>query len=256
MMMNSEYPTSEYLTIAYDYDIWYDYGKKCPVSIDISTKKNSQILINGTSGSGKSYCELSILAKLIQTQPDSEIYFADYKQEDEFAFLRNCPRYYPYKKVSEALDIVYGKLQSRQAGNDITRHPVVLCLDEYVSFILSQMGEEKKAASIAMNKMSELLMLGRSLNVKTIITCQRADAIVFPAGSRLNYGIVIILGAPIKSTYEMLLPSSEYIDEIGERQFKQGEGIALINGSQLHFIKVATIHNMSRLQELCIKGLS
>lgn len=251
MMMNSEY-----LTIAYDYDIWYDFGKKCPVSIDISPKKNSHILINGMSGSGKSYCFLSILAKLIGAKPTSEIYLADYKQEDEFAFLRSCPRYYSYKKVSEALDIVYEKLQNRQSGNDNTRHPIILAFDEYISYILYLLGEDKKEASIAMNKMSELLMLGRSLNIKTIISCQRADAVAFPTGSRLNYGVIIILGAPIKSTYEMLLPSSEYIDEIGERQFKQGEGIALINGSQLHVIKVATVNNMNRLQELCIKGLS
>lgn len=88
-----------------------------------------------------------------------------------------------------------------------------------------------------------------------MISCQRPDAVVFPAGSRLNYGVVIIVGAAIKSIYEMLIPS-EYIEKIGERKFKIGEGIVLLQGSQLHFIKVPVIRNIEKMQNICIEALN
>ena len=247
---------SEHITIGYDYDMWYDYGQKSPIRIDFSTKSNRQILCCGMSGAGKSYYTLRLIGAIVQALPNSEIYFADYKQEDDFIFLRSCPRYYPYKKVTEALEIVYNKMQNRQSGEDKSRHPVILVFDEYIAYILSLQSIDKKTASNMMNKISEILMLGRSLNVKMLISCQRPDAAAFPTGSRLNFGVIAILGNTPKSTYEMLLPSAEYIEAIGERKFRQGEGIVLLQGVDLHFIKVPTIYDMGKLQELCIKGLS
>lgn len=44
-----------------------------------------------------------------------------------------------------------------------------------------------------MRKVSEILMLGRSLGVRLVISCQRPDAAAFPSGSRLNYGVILIV---------------------------------------------------------------
>ena len=98
-------------------------------------------------------------------------------------------------------------------------------------------------------------MLGRSKAVRLWISCQRPDASAFPNGSRLNYGIIIIVGAPIRSIYEMLIPK-EYIDLIGERQFGVGEGVALLQGSQLKFIKVPMVRDTEKMQQVCIDALS
>lgn len=71
------------------------------------------------SGSGKSYLENQILAKLALAEPDGETYFADYKQDsNSFAYLRGCPRYYAYKDTLQALDIVHSRLLARQSGED------------------------------------------------------------------------------------------------------------------------------------------
>lgn len=43
----------------------------------------------------------------------SVVYLADFKQYDSFAHLRKCPRYYPYGKTIEALEIVYDILHKR-----------------------------------------------------------------------------------------------------------------------------------------------
>jgi len=204
----------------------------------------------------KSYAVNLLFAKIISAEKEAgKVYFADFKQEDEFAYLRNCPRYYPYDRTIEALEIVYDILHKRQSGEDTSRSPVTLIWDEYMANILSLQNTEKKRADEIMRKISEILMIGRSLAVRLVISCQRPDATAFPSGSRLNYGIIIILGASISSIYEMLLPK-EYIAEIGERTFERGEGVVLLQGSHLHFIKVPTVKDIEKMKQICIEALT
>ena len=146
-------------------------------------------------------------------------------------------------------------MHNRQSGEDTSRTPITLIWDEYVANVLSLINNDKKQAQGVMRKVSEILMLGRSLAIRLVISCQRPDAVVFPAGSRLNYGVIIIVGAAIKSIYEMLIPS-EYIEKIGERKFKIGEGIVLLQGSQLQFVKVPVIRNIEKMQNICIEALN
>lgn len=241
------------LLLGYDYDSWYYYGVKNPVTTDISLKTNSHILICGMSGSGKSYLTNQIFARICDK--GGKVYFADYKQDDTFSHLRNCKRYYPYNNTLQALDEVYEILHNRQSGVDLSKEPVTLIWDEYIANVLSLLSIDKKKAEIVMRKVSEILMLGRSLGVRLVCSCQRPDAAAFPTGSRLNYGVIIILGAAIKSIYEMLIPK-EYIDNIGDRKFKTGEGIVLLQGSQMHFLKVPVIKDEQQIKDLCIKGLN
>ena len=245
---------SDYITLGYDLERWQEYGAKEPIIIDITPKTNSHILICGMSGSGKSYAENSIFARLILADSDSECYFADYKQEDSFEYLRSCPRYYSYKKTIEALDIVYEKLQKRLSGEDNTRHAVVMIWDEYVANILSLQNEDKKYATSVMNKVAEILMIGRTMNIKFICSCQRADASVFPSGSRFNYGAILILGAFNRIVYEMLIP--EHMEKVKGKEFQRGEGVLLVQGSELHFIKIPTVRDENQMQAVCIKALS
>ena len=196
-----------------------------------------------------------VLKMPAETKTEGTVFFSDFKQDDCFTFLRSCPRYYPYDKTIEALEIVYETLHKRQSGEDTSRSPVTLVWDEYIANILAVQGTDKKKADNIMRKVSEILMLGRSLGVRLIISCQRPDAAAFPSGSRLNYGVILIVGAPIRSIYEMLIPK-EYIDEIGDRAFKRGEGVALLQGSELRFIKIPMIRDMEKMQKVCIDALT
>ena len=242
------------LILGYDFDKWNGYGAIETITTDISTQTNSHIILCGMSGSGKSYATNLLFAKIASIER-GEVYFADFKQDDSFSFLRNCHRYYPYNKAIEALEIVYDTLHKRQSGEDTSRTPVTLIWDEYMANILAIQGTEKKKADEVMRKVSEILMLGRSLAVRLVISCQRPDASAFPAGSRLNYGIIIIVGAPIRSIYEMLLPK-EYIDEIGDRSFKIGEGIVLLQGSDMRYIKIPMVRDEAKMQQTCIEALT
>ncbi|SDY16392.1 hypothetical protein SAMN02910264_01602 [Ruminococcaceae bacterium YAD3003] len=241
------------LMLGYDYGAWYDGGEKKPVCTDISTSTNSHTILCGMSGSGKSKSEEAIMARIAKSE--GAIFFGDFKQDDTFKYLRGCPRYYPYYQTEEALNAVYNILHRRQSGEDKSRYPITLIWDEYMANVLALLGNDKKRAESIMRKVSEILMLGRSMAVRIIISCQRPDASAFPSGSRLNYGICIVLGASIRSIYEMLLPK-EYIDAIGDRNFKAGEGVALLQGSDLRFIKMPLIKNEKQLQALCIDALT
>lgn len=241
------------LTLAYDLDRWNSYQEKLPIVINLSAGTNSHMLICGLSGSGKSYCEQIILAKLAEAEPGSEIFFADYKGDPAFQYLSNCSRYYSYNSTLEALAIVHNRLHDRQSGHDSSRHPVTLIWDEYMAQMLSLLSQDKKAATAIMGKVSEILLLGRSLSIRLVVTCQRPDAMAFPAGARLNYGVVCILGSSASSIYEMLIP--DFKDKVRGRQFHRGEGIVVLQGAECHFMKVPTIRNMERLQQHCMFAL-
>lgn len=245
------------ILLGYDYDKWYGYGVKEAIEADISTKTNSHTLLCGMSGSGKSFAMNIIFAKTcITNNMQGKVHFADFKQDDQFEYLRGCSRYYPYNKSIDALEIVYDILHKRQLGEDKSREPVTLIWDEYMANILAIQSVNKKKAEEVVRKVSEILMVGRSLGCRLLISCQRADSSpAFNNGSKLNFGIIVIVGAAIKSIYEMLLPK-EYIELIGDRQFGIGEGVVLLQGSQLHFIKVPMVRNEKQMQQICIDALT
>lgn len=243
------------LFLGYDYDSWLGYSNKESILIDISAKSNSHILLSGISGSGKSFALNLMFANLISISNEKDVfYFADFKGDDSFAHLRDCKRYFFYKDTTKALNEVYEILQARQSGEDKSRNQITLFWDEYVADLLSLISENKKNADEKMRKVSEILMLGRSLRIRLILACQRPDAVVFPVGSRLNFGIVIILGTS-KSTYEMLL-QKEFIEQVGSRVFEVGEGIALFQSSIMRFIKIPLVRDEERLKKICMEALS
>lgn len=242
------------LVLGHDLDAWSQRGERQTITVDLSPKNNSHILLCGMSGCGKSYLENALLAKLALSESNGEIHFADYKGDNAFSYLRQCPRYYTYKDTLQALEIVHTRLLARQSGADHSAHPVTLIWDEYMAQVLALQSEDKKAAASVMNRVSEILLLGRSLSVRLVMAIQRPDALAFPAGSRLNYGVVVVLGSSARSIYEMLLP--DFKDELKGRTFKRGEGVVLFQGSELRYLKVPVVGNPKRIQELCIRALS
>lgn len=242
--------------LGYDLDKWKNYGKKEPITVAISPDTNSHMLLCGMSGSGKSYAEYQLVARLIQAEQDrgGEYLFADYKMDDTFSYLKNCPRFFPYKSAFAALDAVHARLIARQSGEDTSRNPVTLIWDEYMAAMLNLISEDKKAAATAMSKVAEILQIGRSLAVRLVIACQRPDALAFPAGARLNYGVICVVGAAVRSIYEMLLP--DHMEQVKGRQFGRGEGVVLLQNSELRFIKVPAVRDESRMREICKEALS
>lgn len=194
-----------------------------------------------------------------QKEESSEYFLADFKREDEFDYLRDCKGYYSYDRTLEALEEVYTIMKNRQSGEDGSRRPCTLIWDEYCAnmlYLMTKGTEGKKQAANVMNKVSDMLQIGRSLGVRLFCTVQRPDAAVFPSGCRINFGVIIVLGAAINSIYEMLLPK-EYIAKIAERSrpFGQGEGVVLLQGSELHYVKMPRIRDFTKIHETIHKVL-
>jgi hypothetical protein len=244
------------LNLGYDLDAWKSYGGKYPITVDTSPHINSHILLCGMSGSGKSFLQEQLFCKLKLANPQGEFFFADYKQDDSFSHLRQCPLYFCYSKTLEALEAVHSRLYARMSGEDESRHPITLVWDEYMANILALINADKKRAGEVMNKVSEILLMGRSMAVRLVTSMQRPDAIAFPAGSRLNYGVVIVLGAAVNSIYEMLMP--DFMNAIKDRTFGVGEGVCLLQGSELRYIKVGRLSDSDRdaMRSVCIEALS
>lgn len=249
MMKNTE------LLLGYDYDKWYGYGDKDKITIEISSEKNSHCLCVGKSGSGKSYYTVIMCARIASIDDLSQIYFADFKLDSTYSFLKGCPRYYSYFDSMQALSNVYEIMHQRQNG-DTSRRPITLFIDEYTAFISALQNRDKKEAEKATRMLSELLMLGRTLAIRIVITTQTAYAEIFPKGSRVNFGVIVILGDyETDNNYEILLPQ-KYIAQIGERHFGLGEGVVMLQNSQLRYMKVPEITNEEKLQRVCIEALT
>lgn len=104
-----------------------------------------------------------------RANPAGEFWVGDYKGDDAFSFLRNCSRYRGYKSTLDALDAVCNLMIARMSGENTTRYPVTPLGDEYIAGILALIGEDKKPATVVMNKVSEILLWDRSINAVSII---------------------------------------------------------------------------------------
>lgn len=247
-MMNSDT-----ITLGYELDAWHAYSQKKPIRIDISDATNCHALLLGMSGSGKTLCLQSLIAKLyIASNGSAEFYLGDFKCDDSFQYLHQCPRYYSFYDTLEALETVHDRLLSRQSGEDTSRTPIYVCIDEYVGLIT---GLEKKRAEDAMKKISALLLMGRSLNLRVLIACQRPDAAVFALGSRTNFGVVVFLGGFVKSSYEMFF-QKEDIERISKRKFSIGEGTVLMQNTWISYLKIPLPRDLQKVKELCKCALS
>ena len=65
---------------------------------------------------------------------------------------------------------------------------------------------------------------------------------------------VVVLGAAIRSIYEMLMP--DHIEQVKGHQFGHGEGVALLQGSELHFIKIPVVRDYEKVTAICTKAMS
>ena len=62
-------------------------GGKTPGPLSLPLKSHCHALITGSSGSGKSNALMYLLGCLLQDSPETDVYFCDFKNSEDFAFL-------------------------------------------------------------------------------------------------------------------------------------------------------------------------
>lgn len=226
----------------YDLVVYYDTGYKLSINYDI--KSHCHYLITGASGSGKSYALLYLIAMILRENPDIIIYFCDFKNSEDFAFLEGYSHYYSGNNCYDGIMEYYEAFtNARKTRKNNVRH--ILIVDEYPAFInylqMQDKANKTKLAGDVMSAIAEILMLGRGISYGCFIVTQRADSSLFNNGCRDNFMVIIGLGRMSKEQKSMLFSG----DELPNRTYKQGEGVILADGQELQEIKFPYLENIS-----------
>lgn len=237
----------------YNKKLYYDYDMAISIKLDIST--HCHALITGSSGSGKSYALLYLVGMLLQSVSDIVIFFCDFKNSNDFHFLKNYKYYYSGNACYEGIIDYYNKFtEVRTTGNLKTRY--VLICDEYPAFINYLQTKDKqnktKYANDVLNAISEILMLGRGIGFGVWIVTQRADSNLFNNGARDNFMVIIGLGRLSREQKGMIFTG----EDIPEQIYSQGEGLLLADGHELKEVKYPQINDISDWKRHILKFIN
>lgn len=229
------------MIIGFDFNIYNDLGLKIAIKHNIAT--HCHFLITGASGSGKSYALLYIIAMILRESPNVIIYFCDFKNSDDFAFLESYCHYYAGNDCYDGIMKYYESFTNARQNRD-NQSRYILIVDEYPAFINYLQTQDKanktKLAGDIMSAIAEILMLGRGIGYGCFIVTQRADSSLFNNGSRDNFMVIIGLGRMSKEQKTMLFSG----EDMPEKVYKQGEGVVLADGHALREIKFPMLEDV------------
>ena len=241
------------MNFGFDYEIWNKAGIAVPINLDIKTYSN--ILISGSSGSGKSTALIYETLQILKE--DVILYFCDFKNSDDFIFMKGYEHFYSGNATYDGIMAYYKEFsRSREMGEKLKRH--VLIIDEYQAFITFLTSKDKtnktKTATDILNAISELLMLGRGTGngFGVWISVQRSDSNLF-SSARDNFMGTIVLGHISKEQKQMAF-SGEEIPE--DRIYQRGEGLAYFDGTGLIEVKFPKITDLSTWKKNILKFFS
>lgn len=224
-------------------------GTKVYLPIDLDAY--AHWLCVGATGKGKSYSLMIMLGKIAKYEPNAHFVVCDYKKAS-FGWLQGSAGFYGYTAVTDGIETVYQEFKQRLELNDSNRNAqrVICLIDEYAAFVYSL---SKKVAEEVKSKISEMLMMGRSLGIHLIIGIQRADAEFFKGGTREQFSAVLMLGNLSKEQKLMLVP--DYRDEMTAINGR-GQGYLLLDGQGICRVQVPRVTDVDKLHRAIASRLS
>lgn len=207
------------------------------------------MLTIGSSGSGKTFLNKLIIARVSLKIANASVTILDFKADD-YKFAVNCKNLYEFDKVKEGLEQFYNKFLLRQQGKDMDRSFKLLVIEELGSMMAYF---EKKEVESMKAMIGNLIFMGRSKNFHLLISTQRPESSYFGPGIRDSIGTVIALGNLSKEGKNMMF--SGFQDNMTEYH-GQGSGYMLVNGAELYSIKVPQVKNVSKLEDYIRQALN
>ncbi|KOF09464.1 hypothetical protein AC739_15190 [Planococcus glaciei] len=206
----------------------------------IDWDKNPHMITIGASGSGKTFLNKLVIARVALKIPNSSTTVLDFKADD-YHFARSEKNLHEFDKVKEGLENFYQEFLLRQQGADPGRSFKLLVIEELGS-MMSYF--DKKVVEGMKMMIANLIFMGRSANCHILISTQRPDTSYFNAGVRDSIGVVVALGNLSKEGKTMLF--NDFKDEMKEKH-GQGSGF-MTNGTELFNIKVPQVKDIDILE--------
>lgn len=185
-------------------NVWWEYDKL------------PHMLIAGGTGGGKTYFILTVIESLLQTH--ATLYVLDPKNAhlaDLNVVMPNV--YYKKEDMMACIDSFYENMMKRsedmkqmenyQTGENYAYLDLpaqFLIFDEYVAFM--EMLSKKESTEV-LNKLKQIVMLGRQAGFFLILACQRPDAKYLGDGIRDQFNFRVALGRMSELGYGMMFGS-------------------------------------------------
>ncbi|MGX6979492.1 FtsK/SpoIIIE domain-containing protein [Vagococcus elongatus] len=185
-------------------NVWWEYNKL------------PHMLIAGGTGGGKTYFILTLIEALLHT--NSKLYILDPKNAD-LADLGSVMGnvYYRKEDMLSCIDLFYDEMMKRSEAMKKMEHYKTgesyaylglpahfLIFDEYVAF-MEMLGTKENTA--VLNKLKQIVMLGRQAGFFLILACQRPDAKYLGDGIRDQFNFRVALGRMSEMGYGMMFGS-------------------------------------------------
>lgn len=171
------------------------------------------MLIAGGTGGGKTYFILTIIEALLRT--NAVLYILDPKNAD-LADLHTVMAnvYFRKEEMIKCIERFYDEMMIRsrtmkymdnyKTGENyayLGLPPCFLIFDEYVAF-MEMLGTKENA--VILNKLKQIVMLGRQAGFFLILACQRPDAKYLGDGIRDQFNFRVALGRMSELGYSMM----------------------------------------------------
>lgn len=171
------------------------------------------MLIAGGTGGGKTYFLLTIIEALLKS--NAELFVLDPKNADLADLSTVMPHvYFQKEEISVCVEKFYERMRARskemkemsnyKTGENyayLGLSPNFLIFDEYVAYM--EMLTTKESAVI-LNKLKQIVMLGRQSGFFLILACQRPDAKYLGDGIRDQFNFRVALGRMSELGYSMM----------------------------------------------------
>lgn len=182
-------------------NLWWEYDKL------------PHMLIAGGTGGGKTYFILTLIESLLQT--NANLFILDPKNADLADLQTVLPHvYYKQEDMMHCIDDFYEAMMERSESMKQNKNyktgenyayldmpAQFLIFDEYVAFIEMLTNKERTAV---LNKLKQIVMLGRQSGYFLILACQRPDAKYLGDGIRDQFNFRVALGRMSELGYGMM----------------------------------------------------